>query len=100
MAFDMYIGKERASIGDKDEYILSMIHNAESEYPKLAKVAENYYGDVKFTSTEANELVHELMKLNAINGQSNTAMKLLILRLTSFFSIAVQTNQEVSCAGD
>jgi len=100
MAFDMYIGKEHASIGDQDEYILSIIQSSESEYPQLAKVAENYYGNLKFTSTEANELVHELMKLNSINGQSNTAMKLLILRLASFFSIAVQTNQEVSCAGD
>jgi len=100
MAFDMYIGKEHDSISDQDEYILSMIHGSESEYPQLAKITENYYGDVRFSPTEASALVHELMKLNSVNRQSNTAMKLLILRLASFFSIAVQTSQEVNCAGD
>jgi hypothetical protein len=100
MAFDMYIGKEHESINDQDEYILSMIHGAESEYPQLAKITQNFYGDVKFVSAEADALVHELLKLNNTNTQSNTAMKLLILRLVSFFSLAVQTKQEVVCAGD
>ncbi|MBK1852542.1 MULTISPECIES: hypothetical protein [unclassified Marinobacter] len=100
MAFDMYIGKYHESIGDEDEYILSMIRGSESEFPQLSKVSLNYYGDLTFTPVEASALVHELMKLSSQNRQSNTAMKLLILRLASFFSIAVQTNQEVNCAGD
>ena len=100
MAFDMYIGKEHESINDQDEYLLSMIHGAESEYPQLAKIAENFYGDVRFFSAEADALVHELLKLNSSNAQSNTAMKLLVLKLASFFSLAVQTKQDVVCAGD
>ena len=100
MAFDMYVGDEHESINDQEEYLLSMIHGAEMEYPQLSKIAKNFYGDVKFATAEANELVHELMKLNSSNTQDNTAMKLHILRLASFFSIAVQTNQDVICGGD
>jgi len=100
MAFDMYIGSQHESIGDQDEYILSMISGYESDYPQLARIKANYYGDLKFNSVEANVLVHELLKLNFTNKKLNTAMKLLILKLVSFFSLSVQTEQEIICAGD
>ncbi|MBA4502534.1 hypothetical protein [Marinobacterium marinum] len=100
MAFDMYIGSEHDSIDAQEEYILSMINGDEKEYPQLNKIHLNFYGDVVFSSAEASDLIFELLKLNALNIHLNTQFKLLILRLSSFFSIAVRTNQKVVCAGD
>ncbi len=100
MAFDMYIGNQHDSIDVQEEYILSMIDGDEKEYPQLNKMHLNFYGNVVFSSPEASELIFELLKLNSLNIHSNAQFKLLILRLSSFFSIAVRKNQEIICAGD
>lgn len=100
MAFCLYSGGQSTHIAHHEETIFNFIGG--SNYPKLNRLKEHLYDDPAFTSSEANELVHELIGLRSVIAEENSSRYLIevIDRLLPFFSQAYLNGVSVTSVSD
>ncbi|TQV73842.1 hypothetical protein FLL45_13315 [Aliikangiella marina] len=101
MAFDLYLGKERACIEHHEEGIFSAITD-DSRYPKLNRLWEEFYNGPLIQPGTANELVHELINLRTemSNQVDSKHLVLAIDRLLPFLSKAYKSEEQIRCVSD
>ena len=101
MAFDLYLGKERAYIDHHEEGIFSAI-NDDSRYPKLNWLWEEFYNGPLIHPQTANDLVHELLALRSeLSGQNESKHLVSVIdRLLPFLSKAYKEDEQIRCYSD
>jgi len=101
MAFDLYLGKERAFIEIHEEVLFSLI-NEKDEYPNLNWLWKNYYESPRIAANRANDLIHELLQLRAEieNKSQYKQVRNTIDRIMPFLSRAYKQNKQIECASD
>ena len=101
MAFDLYLGKERAFIDIHEEVLFSLI-NENDQFPNLNWLWQNYYESPLISPERANDIIHELIKLlDEINNKSQyKQVKNTIDRILPFISKAYKENTQIECSSD
>jgi len=101
MAFDLYLGNEKAYIDIHEEVLFSLINENDS-YPNLNWLWENYYENPLIHSVRANDIVHELINLrNEISNKNQyKQVKTTIDRIMPLLSKAYKEKKQIECASD
>ncbi|MBV1910608.1 MAG: hypothetical protein KUG78_15000 [Kangiellaceae bacterium] len=101
MAFDMFLGKERACIDHHEEGLFAVINDDDS-YPKLNWIWQEYYDSPLIQPNDANELVHELLalRLQVLRKDELKYLTSVIDRLLPFLSNAYRENEQIKCGSD
>jgi hypothetical protein len=97
MAFDMYLKSERVSIEHYEEDLFLLI-NEDNEYPKLMELWENYYNGPRINPGEANDMVHELIRLRSLIDDKSILS--VVDKLLPFFSKAYKLQESINCVSD
>lgn len=102
MAFDMYADKRKEKIDHHEEPLFGLVGEDYEDYPKLNDVWGEFYDSPHISPNMANEIVHELIKLNDLIGSTEDAnwIQPIFLRLSSFFSFAYTNNIDIKCVSD
>lgn len=101
MAFDMYAGERHESIEHHEEFIFYLAGANDSRYSELLRIWRLYYDGPRISSSQAGELVHELIELLWTNGGfQNKALSHLVIRLLPFFSAAYRNAEDIKCTSD
>ena len=100
MAFDLYLGDERAFIDHHEEGIFDLIN--EGSYPQLSRLWDCYYKSPPISYETANDLVHELIHLRQEIGAEKSEAYLVrtIDRLLPLLSKAYKLKINIRTCSD
>lgn len=100
MAFDLYLGDERAFIDHNEEGIFYLV--SEGSYPQLSRLWGSYYKSPPISYEAANDLVHELIHLRQEIGSGKSEAYLIraIDRLLPLLSKAYKSKADIRTCSD
>lgn len=96
MAFDMYLKSQRVSIEHYEEGLFTLIN--EEDCPKLIELWNNFYNGPRINPNDANDIVHELIKIRE-NVEGNNVLS-VVDKLLPFFSKAYKLQESIRCVSD
>ncbi len=98
MAFDLRFENKKEKIEPHEEGLFLLV-NEDDRYPALNWLWQEFYDSPRIQPERCNEIVHELIFLQSLNGIAKEVQH-IIARLLPFFSMAYTNSKQVNCASD